>query len=232
VVAFADLPANLARVRDEIALVQSREGLRVPVRIVAVTKGHPPEAVEAAAKAGLSDVGENRVQEALDKHDQAGGVPVTWHLTGHLQTNKAKHVPGRFGWVQSVDSARVAEALAHAVATRGGGAPLAVLLQVNVAGEGQKSGCDPAAANDIAAQVRNLAGLNLCGLMTMAPLTEDEAVQRRVFGDLRKLREDLARQGHRLPELSMGMSGDFRAAVAEGATMLRLGTVLFGERPT
>jgi len=228
---LAELPANLARVRDEIARVQSREGLRVQVRIVAVTKGHLPEAVKAAAGAGLTDVGENRVQEALDKQEQAGGVPVTWHLIGHLQTNKAKHVPGRFGWVHSVDSVRVAEALDHAVATRGGG-PLAVLLQVNVTGEGQKSGCDPGAAGEIVARVRALGGLDLRGLMTMAPLAEDEMVQRKAFGGLRSLRDDLERQGHRLPELSMGMSGDFRAAVAEGATMLRLGTVLFGERPT
>ncbi len=230
--AFAELPANLARVRDDIARVQSKEGLRVPVRIVAVTKGHPAEAVHAALRAGLSDVGENRVQEAVEKQDQAAGVPVTWHLIGHLQTNKAKYVPGRFGWVHSVDSVRVAEALARALATRGDGSTLKVLLQVNIAGEGQKSGCDPAAAGEIAARLRDLAGLELVGLMTMAPFTGDEGVQRKVFRDLRRLREDLERQGHRLPELSTGMSGDFRAAVAEGATMLRLGTVLFGERPT
>ncbi|MBI2401245.1 MAG: YggS family pyridoxal phosphate-dependent enzyme [Gemmatimonadetes bacterium] len=230
--AFAELPANLARVRDEIARVQSREGLQGPVRIVAVTKGHPAEAVGTALRAGLSDVGENRVQEALEKQDQAAGVPVTWHLIGHLQTNKAKHVPGRFGWVHSVDSVRVAEALARSVAARAAGSALKVLLQVNIAGEGQKSGCQPAEAPEIAERVRDLAGLELLGLMTMAPLTEDEGLQRQVFGDLRRLRDDLERQGHRLPELSMGMSGDFGAAVAEGATMLRLGTVLFGERPT
>jgi len=230
-VAFADLPANLARVRDEIARVQSQEGLRGPVRIVAVTKGHPVEAAAAALRAGILDVGENRVQEALEKQDQATGVPVTWHLIGHLQTNKAKFVAGRFGWVHSVDSIRVAEALARSIATRGGGQALKVLLQVNVAGEQQKSGCDPAAAGEIAARIWELGDLELLGLMTMAPFTEDEAVQRKVFGDLRRLRDDLERQGRRLPELSMGMSGDFRAAVAEGATMLRLGTVLFGERP-
>ena len=229
-VSFADLPANLARVREEIARVQSREGLRGPVRIVAVTKGHPLPAIDTALEAGLTDVGENRVQEALEKQDQALGRPLTWHLIGHLQTNKAKHVPGRFGWVHSVDSVRVAEALGRAGATHGGGDRLKVLLQVNVAGEAQKSGCQPAEAGGIARCVRDLAGLELMGLMTMAPYTEDERVQRKVFGDLRRLRDDLERAGHRLPELSMGMSGDYRAAVAEGATMLRLGTVLFGER--
>jgi pyridoxal phosphate enzyme (YggS family) len=189
------------------------------------------QAVRAALDAGLPDVGENRVQEALDKQDAAGGIPVTWHLIGHLQTNKAKHVPGRFGWVHSVDSVRVAEALGRAVALAGAG-PLKVLIQVNLAGEAQKSGCDPAVAGEIAGRAAELAGLELAGLMTMAPLTDDERVQRRVFGELRRLRESLERQGCRLPELSMGMSGDYPAAVAEGATMLRLGTVLLGERPT
>ncbi len=229
---FTDLPANLARVRQEIARIQSREGLGGTVRIVAVTKGHPVQAVEAALRAGLSDVGENRVQEGLDKQDALAGVTVTWHLVGHLQTNKAKYVPGRFAWVHSADSVRVAEALGRAAATRGPGGRLKVLVQVNAAGEAQKSGCDPAAAGEVAGRVRDLAALELAGLMTMAPLTDDERIQRRVFGDLRRLRDDLERQGYRLPELSMGMSGDFRAAVAEGATMLRLGTVLFGERPT
>jgi pyridoxal phosphate enzyme (YggS family) len=228
---FATLPGNLGRVREEIARIQSREGLRSVVRIVAVTKGHPVQAVRAALDAGLPDVGENRVQEALDKQDAAGGIPVTWHLIGHLQTNKAKHVPGRFGWVHSVDSVRVAEALGRAVALAGAG-PLKVLIQVNLAGEAQKSGCDPAVAGEIAGRAAELAGLELAGLMTMAPLTDDERVQRRVFGELRRLRESLERQGCRLPELSMGMSGDYPAAVAEGATMLRLGTVLLGERPT
>jgi pyridoxal phosphate enzyme (YggS family) len=228
---FATLPGNLGRVREEIARIQSREGLRSVVRIVAVTKGHPVQAVRAALDAGLPDVGENRVQEALDKQDAAGGIPVTWHLIGHLQTNKAKHVPGRFGWVHSVDSVRVAEALGRAVVLAGAG-PLKVLIQVNLAGEAQKSGCDPAVAGEIAGRAAELAGLELAGLMTMAPLTDDERVQRRVFGELRRLRESLERQGCRLPELSMGMSGDYPAAVAEGATMLRLGTVLLGERPT
>ena len=227
---FGALAGNLARVREKIAGIQSRDGLRGAVRIVAVTKGHPVPAVSAALQAGLSDVGENRIQEALDKQDATTGLPVTWHLIGHLQTNKAKHVPGRFGWVHSVDSVRVAEALSRA--TPAGGPPLKVLIQVNVAGESQKSGCDPAAAGDLAGRVAQLPGLDLAGLMTMAPFTDDEAAQRRVFGDLRRLRDALVREGHRLPELSMGMSGDYPAAVAEGATMLRLGTVLLGERPT
>ena len=227
---FAALPANLARVREDIERVRSAEGVRGTVRIVGVTKGHPVEAVRAAAAAGLADVGENRVQEAVAKQDEAADVAVTWHLIGHLQTNKARHVPGRFGWVHSVDSVKVADALSAALASGGGPEPLKVLLQVNVAGEAQKAGCDPAAAAEIGAQVAALPGLELVGLMTMAPFTDDQAVQRRVFGGLRRLRDEMARGGHHLPELSMGMSGDYRAAVAEGATILRLGTVLFGER--
>jgi pyridoxal phosphate enzyme (YggS family) len=134
--------------------------------------------------------------------------------------------------MHSADSVRVVEALGRAVTTPAGAGPVKVLIQVNIAGEAQKSGCDPGAAVEIAHRVGELTGLELAGLMTMAPLTDDERMQRRVFGDLRRLRESLEGQGYRLPELSMGMSGDYPAAVAEGATMLRLGTVLFGGRPT
>jgi hypothetical protein len=224
---FAALAENLARVRDDIARVQAAEGIAGEVRIVAVTKGHPPEAVRAALAAGLTDVGENRVQEALAKQEDVGQGP-RWHLVGHLQTNKARSVPGRFVLVHSVDSVRVAEALGAAAA--GAGTAVRVLVQVNVAREPQKSGCAPEAVGDLADRAAQ-AGLAVAGLMTMAPFTDDESLQRRVFGDLRRLRDAVRAPGRPLAELSMGMSGDFRAAVAEGATLLRLGTVLFGERP-
>jgi hypothetical protein len=228
---FPALADNLARVREDIARVQAAEGLRGAVRIVAVTKGHPPEAVREAVAAGLGDIGENRVQEGLDKQAQVSDVAVTWHLIGHLQTNKAKFVPGRFGYVHSVDSVHVAEALARAVQRRAPSEAPRVLLQVNVAGESHKSGCRPDDALEIAARLAAMPEVRLVGLMTMAPFTDDVAVQRRAFAGLRELRDGLAAGGLALPELSMGMSGDYRAAVAEGATMLRLGTVLFGERP-
>lgn len=224
---FAAVADNLARVRDEIARVQADAGLRQAVTIVAVTKGHPADAVDAACSAGLPDVGENRVQEALAKMEFVR-APVRWHLIGHLQTNKAKSVPGRFVMVHSVDSLRVAEAVGRA-ATKAG-TEVSVLLQVNVAGEGQKSGCAPAAATEVVEQVAGVPGVAVEGLMTIAPFTDDERVQRTVFAALRQLRETLATPQRPLAHLSMGMSGDFRAAVAEGATMLRLGTVLFGER--
>ncbi len=229
--AFAALSANLARVREEIAAVQAAHGLSGPVHIVAVTKGYDPAAARAAVDVGLRDLGENRVQEALGKRDALADLDARWHLIGHLQTNKAKHVPGRFAMVHSVDSVRVATALEYATARRTPGAHLEVLVQVNVAGEDQKSGCAPSDTAALVEQLVAMPHLTLRGLMTMAPFTNDERVQRRVFAGLRHLRDVLGSQGHLLPELSMGMSGDFRAAVAEGATILRLGTVLFGERP-
>ncbi len=229
---FAAFPGNLERVRERIESIQDREGLRGDVRLVAVTKGHDQSAVVAAQAAGVLDVGENRVQEAVGKQEVLERLPVKWHLIGHLQTNKAKYVPGRFALVHSIDSLRLAEALQRAMESRGGERePQPVLVQVNVADEPQKTGCDPQELTEIAARVSELSRLDLRGLMTMAPLTEDEKEQRRVFATLRRLRDDLSSSGLDLPELSMGMSGDYEAAVAEGATILRLGTVLFGERP-
>lgn len=224
---FEGLADRLARVREDIARVQAAHGLSQPVGIVAVTKGHPPAAAEAAARVGLADVGENRVQEALEKIP-AVGAPVRWHLVGHLQTNKAKFVPGRFALVHSLDSTRLAEALSRAAAKAGATVP--VLVQVNVAGEQQKGGCAPDEAAEVVAACAAQPGLAVRGLMTMAPFTDDEGLQRRVFGGLRALRDAIATPTAPLPELSMGMSGDYPAAVAEGATLLRLGTVLFGER--
>ncbi|MCZ6917776.1 MAG: YggS family pyridoxal phosphate-dependent enzyme [Gemmatimonadetes bacterium] len=226
---------NLARVREEITRIQSVEGIDGAVCVIGVTKGHPADAIAAAQAAGLEDIGENRVQEALGKRDAAADVPVRWHLIGHLQSNKAKLVPGNFAVVHSVDSVKLAEALsaAHRRAREDKGydnPPPIVLLQVNVSGEGQKSGCSPDAVEALAHAVAQMSELRLRGLMTMAPLIDDEAAQRKVFGDLRTIRDRLVAGGLTLPELSMGMSGDFPAAVAEGATMLRLGTVLFGER--
>ncbi len=226
---FAALSDRLARVQEDIASVREREGITNPVRIVAVTKGHAVETARMAAAAGLTELGENRVQEALEKQEVLASLPVTWHLIGHLQTNKAKLVPGRFGMVHSVDSERLVAALDAAVG-RLGAPPLPVLVQVNVAGEAQKSGCAPHDVDAIVSRIDGADGLSLEGLMTMAPFTDDEGVQRRTFAALRSIRDRVATPERPLAELSMGMSGDYRAAVAEGATLLRLGTVLFGER--
>ena len=227
---FGALPERLAHVRAEIARRQATAARTEPVTIVAVTKGFGLDAVEAALAAGLTDVGENRVQEALEKLDTSTGRRAAWHLVGHLQRNKAKHVAGRFALIHSVDSVELAEELDKRA---GGAAHLTkqrVLLQVNVAGEVQKSGCAPAEAPRLAHRIAALPHLALEGLMTIAPFTDDQDVQRQTFRGLRVLRDALQEEGLWLPTLSMGMSADYGVAVEEGATAIRLGTVLFGPR--
>ena len=227
---FGALPERLAHVRAEIARRQAAAGWTHPVTIVAVTKGFGLDAVAAARAAGLTDLGENRVQEALEKIDAPAGRGATWHLIGHLQRNKAKQVPGRFALVQSLDSLALAAELDKRAAALG--VRVRVLLQVNVAGEEQKSGCPPAEALALAQRVAALPHLGLEGLMTIAPFTEDAALQRRTFRGLRALRDALKEDGLWLATLSMGMSADYGIAVEEGATVIRLGTVLFGPRAT
>jgi pyridoxal phosphate enzyme (YggS family) len=236
---FPELENNLSEVRERISAAQSESGASDPVAIVAVTKGHPVSAIHASARAGLTEIGENRIQEALQKNETAGHLPLKWHLIGHLQTNKSRYVPGVFGMIHSVDSLRLARALdkefgkrecPSGVSGNGGKAPrLEVLLQVSLAGEEQKSGCSAEEADELAHAISELQFLNLRGLMTMAPLTKDEGVVRGVFAKARDLKQQLSRD-LKLPVLSMGMSGDFELAVKEGATMVRLGTRLFGGR--
>ena len=225
---FGPLPERLAHVRAEIARRQAIAARTHPVTIVAVTKGFGLDAAAAALDAGLTDLGENRVQEALDKIDTPVGRRATWHLIGHLQRNKAKHVAGRFALVHSLDSVALAEELDRRTGAAGG--RQRVLLQVNVAGEAQKSGCAPADAPAVARRVAGLPHLALEGLMTIAPFSDAEDVQRRTFRGLRELRDALQEEGLWLPTLSMGMSADYGPAVEEGATVIRLGTVLFGPR--
>jgi len=225
---FEGLAAHLAHVRAEIARYQARGGWSHPVTIVAVTKGFGADAVQAALDAGLADSGENRVQEALEKMATPVGPRATWHLIGHLQRNKAKLVPGRFALVHSLDSGELAAELAKRAAAAG--VRQRVLLEVNVAGEAQKSGCAPAEAPALARHIAAEGALALEGLMTLAPLTDDTDVQRRAFRGLRALRDQLQEEGVWVPTLSMGMSADYATAVEEGATVIRLGTILFGAR--
>jgi PLP dependent protein len=225
---FPALPERLAQVRAEIARRQAIGGWTHPVTLVAVTKGFGLDAVAAALAAGLTDLGENRIQEAIGKIDAPAGRGAAWHMIGHLQRNKARYIPGRFVLVHSVDSEPLAAELERRAAEQD--VTVRVLLQVNVAGETQKSGCEPAGAPALARAVSGHPHLTLEGLMTVAPLTEDDAMQRRTFRVLRALRDALQEEGLWLPILSMGMSGDYGIAVEEGATMLRLGTVLFGPR--
>jgi PLP dependent protein len=222
---FEALPERLAQVRAEIARLASH-----PVTIVAVTKGFGSDAIRAAVAAGVTDIGENRVQEALKKQEELGAGSresgIRWHLIGHLQRNKAKLVPGRFELVHSIDSMELATAL-----DRKAQLPMRVLLQVNVAGEEQKSGCAPEEGPALARHIAALGNLRLEGLMTVAPFTDDVDVQRRVFRGLRVLRDTIKEEnGVWLQTLSMGMSGDYATALAEGATVIRLGTALFGPR--
>jgi pyridoxal phosphate enzyme (YggS family) len=210
----AQVAANLAAVR---ARIERAGGDPDAIAIVAVSKGQPAEACRAAVEAGLTVLGENRVQEALEKMDQVAGA--SWHLIGHLQRNKVRHA-GRFALVQSLDSMELAEALAR----RGRSA---ALLEVNVSREGQKHGVPPEEALATAAAVAGL--VELRGLMAMGPASGDP---RPAFAELRRLRDEAEqRLGRALPILSMGMSGDLEAAVAEGTTMVRIGTALFGGRP-
>jgi PLP dependent protein len=225
---FPDLPSRLAQVREAVARHQQIGGWSHPVRVVAVTKGHGPEAVRAAAAAGLDDMGENRVQEALAKQEAVGSMPITWHLIGTLQRNKARQAVGRFALIHSVDRLDLAVELDRRAAS--GPDRQRVLVQVNCSGETQKGGVDPAGLVPLLEELKPLRHLEVVGLMTMSALTEDNAEQRRAFRWLRELRDEGERAGYRLPELSMGMSGDYTTAVEEGATMVRLGTILFGER--
>ena len=222
---------HLEAVRARIEQAAKRAG-RDPaaVTIVAVTKTHPVTAVQEAADAGLLDVGENKVQEALAKQEEWKGPAVRWHLIGHLQRNKAKQAVGRFALIHSLDSIRLADALEQAAAKAG--VVQDVLIQVNVAREEQKDGVLPEDAEALARHAEALPHLEVKGWMTMAPFTDDVAVQRATFRGLRELSERFPIPDSRFPVLSMGMSGDFEAAVEEGATMLRLGTILFGERHT
>ena len=223
---FRDLPDRLADVRTRLDDAISRGGHGQAVTIVAVTKTYGPDAAQAAWEAGLRDVGENKVQEALGKIPMVD-APLRWHLIGHLQRNKVKQIDP-FHLIHSMDSPRLADALAsHGVAR---GRPVEVLAQLNVSGEETKGGYQPSMIVQEAGRLAGQQGLVVRGVMTMAPFDADEGTLRSVFGGARRCAELLRSAGHPATELSMGMSGDFEVAVEEGATMVRLGTVLFGAR--
>lgn len=226
---YPGLAERVMEVRGRIADRQARAGWSHPVEIIAVTKTHPADAVVAAVAAGLTTVGENRVQEALQKQAELPELAVDWHLIGSLQRNKARLAVNRFALIHSVDSAELARDLDRraAPATR-----QAILVQVNCSGEPQKGGVEPEGLPAMLDALARMEHLQVRGLMTLAELTEDEERQRAAFRRLRSLRDDAERRGVTLPELSMGMSGDYLVAIDEGATMVRLGTLLFGARGT
>lgn len=225
---YAELPAKLAEIRQRIAEARQRGGRGQDVRIVAVTKTHGAEAVAAAVRAGIGDVGENRVQEAIAKMGEVS-VPVRWHLIGHVQRNKVREA-GRFALIHSLDSERLAEALDREAQREG--RVFDVLVQVNASGEASKGGFGTEEMPRIAERLKSLAGLRVQGSMTMAALGADEPELRASFTRARAARDVLSAAGHPAGEISMGMSQDYEIAVEEGATLVRLGTILFGARET
>jgi len=223
---------NVAQVRERMAAACRRSG-RGPddVKLVAISKTFPPECIRAAYEAGLSDFGENRVQEAAVKRPALTDLSITWHLVGHLQTNKAKTARELFQWVHSVDSFRLAQKLDQARASEGGRLP--VLLEVNLGGEESKAGVGESEIIQLAQQVSQLAALEVRGLMVIPPFLDDPELVRPYFRRLRQLAQEV--ESKNIPnlsmqELSMGMSHDFEVAIEEGATMIRVGTAIFGPR--
>jgi pyridoxal phosphate enzyme (YggS family) len=228
----AALPRRLERVRENLARAAG-EASRDPagVTIVAVTKTLPVEVIRAAVAAGLEHFGENRIQEALPKIEALADERPIWHLVGHLQTNKARLAAGAFAMVESVDSERVAAALQQRLEHED--RTLEVLVQVNTSGEETKYGLAPGDLRPLLERMVEMDRLQVKGLMTIAPFDDRENVVRPCFAELRRLRDEArewALPGCELTELSMGMSGDYEWAVAEGATIVRLGSVLFGRR--
>ncbi|GMA49149.1 YggS family pyridoxal phosphate enzyme [Alicyclobacillus contaminans] len=219
------LASTLSSLRAEIGAAAAHSG-RTPdvVRLIGVTKTITPAGLPQLRSVGLDDFAENRWQHARDLLEHPAAVDATWHFIGHLQMNKVKYIVRSFSYVHSVDSVELATAISRL--SEAAGKRMNILLQVNVSGEAQKFGLPPSAVAAVAEAVRDLPGIRLCGLMTMAPHAAEESVLREVFGGLRALRDDLLRAGH-LPEsateLSMGMSDDFRVAIEEGATMVRIG---------
>lgn len=223
------LEALVAQIHDAAASAQRSAA---DITLIGVAKAQPLAAVEAAAAAGLRHIGVNYLQEGLAQQAALAGWPVTWHFIGAIQTNKTRPIAEHFGAVHTVDRQKVAERLS----SQRSSAPLDVLLQVNVDAEATKAGADTADLEALAAQVAALPNLRLRGLMAIPRPSPDADVQRRAFARVRQLRDALAsrlRAAHplvRLDWLSMGMSGDFRAAILEGATHIRVGTALFGAR--
>ena len=229
---FPDLNERVAEVRGRIAQAVARGGHGQQVRLIAVTKTHGPEAVEAAWAAGVTEVGENKVQEALAKQEALADSPATrggvkWHLIGHLQTNKAKAL-SRFALFHALDRDGLVDAARDAA--RKAGKSVEVLVQVNVSGEESKGGFEPPALALLAARLVAMPELVVRGVMTMAPFDAEERVLREVFAGARAARDVFRAAGLPAEELSMGMSGDYEVAVEEGATLVRLGTILFGAR--
>jgi len=229
---LSSIAENLARVRSRIGRAAERAG-RDPagVRLVAVSKTFPAQAAREAVEAGAAIMGENYAQEAKAKMAALADLKVEWHFIGRLQTNKAKEVVSGFGLIHSVDRLKLAQALDRRAAERPEGSPLPVLIQINLAGEETKGGAAESEAFDLIKDMAALPNLEPRGLMVMPPFFDQPERARPFFSRLARLaREARERTGLALPELSMGMSGDFEVAVEEGATLVRVGSAIFGDR--
>ena len=224
---------NVENVKERIASAQLQSGNTTPIKIVAVTKTHPASIILDARQAGLNMIGENRVQEAEDKFPEIAEVlpNITKRLVGHLQSNKVTKALGLFDTIDSVDSLKLASKIGKTAISLGRVMP--VLLEINTSGESTKFGYNPDNIDEMMACFE-IQGIEIQGLMTIGPLTTDTKRIRDAFVALRELQNSIKSQitakGEKFTELSMGMSGDFEIAVEEGATMVRLGTVLFGQR--
>jgi pyridoxal phosphate enzyme (YggS family) len=223
---MSTLADNLSAISARIASAAQAAG-RDPasVQLLAVSKTKPPSAIREIHAAGVRDVGENYLQEALTKQQALSDLPLIWHFIGPIQSNKTKAIAEHFDWVHSVDRLKIAQRLSEQ--RPAGLAPLNLCLQVNVSGEDSKSGCAPADLPALAKAVAGLPNLRLRGLMAIPEPTDDRAAQEASFARLRQLQESL---GLGLDTLSMGMSHDLEAAIAQGATWVRIGTALFGAR--
>ncbi|SIR48493.1 YggS family pyridoxal phosphate-dependent enzyme [Pseudomonas putida] len=223
---MSTLADNLSAISARIASAAQAVG-RDPasVQLLAVSKTKPASAIREIHAAGVHDFGENYLQEALTKQQALSDLPLIWHFIGPIQSNKTKAIAEHFDWVHSVDRLKIAQRLSEQ--RPAGLAPLNICLQVNVSGEDSKSGCTPADLPALAKAVAALPNLRLRGLMAIPEPTEDRTTQEAAFASLRKLQEGL---GFGLDTLSMGMSHDLEAAIAQGATWVRIGTALFGAR--
>ncbi len=228
--ASQNLPERVQELRERIAAAAARSGRTASsVTLLAVSKAQPGELIRAAAAQGVGDFAESYLDEALDKLATLEDLPLTWHFIGRLQANKTRPVAERFAWVHGVDRLRIAQRLS---AQRPFHSPaLNICIQVNLAAEATKGGVPPAEVPALIEQIAALPRLRLRGLMCIPPEEADIARQRQWFARLRQLREQLNSGGAGLDTLSMGMSGDFESAILEGATLVRIGTALFGPRP-
>jgi pyridoxal phosphate enzyme (YggS family) len=220
---------NFRKIQDLLAKAAADAG-RSPeeIRLLAVSKKKPPEAVLEAYAAGQRDFGENFVQEGLEKIAAVGRDDVIWHFVGHLQANKTKPVARHFQWVHTVDRLKIARRLSEQ--RPDGATPLDVCIEVNIDEEASKSGVLPAAVADLAAAVAELPRLKLRGLMCLPAIRDDFEEQRQPFARLREMLESLNESGLSMDTLSMGMTADYAAAIHEGATIVRIGTAIFGAR--